>query len=625
MEIQKIAKRYIDSIASDYKNNEKAIKYLNEMLPDGSWGDLDYEGTKKPFWRCVEHFFRLNAIALYGKDMDAVIKGLEFWFTKERKDPNWWWNEIGVPMRCAPCAVLVNDRITEELRQKICSIFNERVADHWTGANRTWLAQNVIINGILNHDENLIYRGKQYIEDNIYIAGEDQEGIRSDYSFAQHGNCLYNFAYGLSLLNDCCWWIKIFQGTKFEFAKSKIDLLCQLVLEGNRYMVYHDVVDFNTIGREIARGYEHPINKIPSFKDVISILKEVSDKEAEFEELERFIHRKASTPGFVWTKMFHELNFMTHFRESYYVSTKFGSKYVLGADVVNGKCVNGEDLLSGFRGCFLTHYLVDGDEYDNIFPLWDWGHLPGVTCPDVELPTELGAYMKSEFACGASNGLTGVCAIDLKESFDFNGIVDFGAKKSCFYFDHEIIHLGCDLFSTSTLDTTMNQCYLKGDVLVDGVKVSKGNHTMFAQKVYHNKIAYCFPTDTEIHLSLETVSKSWKRITKVVTEEPLEKTGELFKLYISHSDERNSYEYAVLPDATYEQAKNYVFPPIINESTVQAVMKDNVIYAVFYESCKVEVNGKSIFASGAGVAIIDDGNVMIKTPKGYPPIFIEYD
>ena len=616
MMIDKIAQRYVECFSQAYRNDSEAQMFYDTLRPDGSWADIDYTGTLMPLWHCANHFFRLNAIVLAGLEKSAVIRGLDFWFSAPRVDPNWWWNDIGFPMRCAFCAIAVKDSLPEELRSKIISIYNTEIAEKWTGANRTWFAQNIIVRGILSGCSELIHKGKTYLEETVFISKEGEEGIQPDFSFAQHGNFLYNYGYGLALLEDCCKLIEIFSGTDFQFKPEKINILCRLLLDGNRYMCYHSTVDFNTIGRNIVRGYNSEKRSIHFLDKVIDVLKAESDLKKELDELKDYIHGNSETPGFIWTKMFPCLNFMTHLRKGYYASTRFGSKYVLGGDISNGKCINGEGLISGFQAYFLTHYLVDGDEYFKIFPLWNWAFLPGVTCPEVELPTEQGAIMKSSFAGGVSDGKYGVCAIDLHESFELDKSINFGGKKACFYFDNEIIQLGCGLYSDSTLNTTLNQCHLKGIVTADEKQIPAGKNKIKANYVHHHKISYCFLQPTESVLDFGFKKGSWKRIAEISTQDSLEACGDIFTLYIPHA-KSSTYAFAVLPNSSVIEAAKYIAPEYVNTKAVQAVYRNGVLSAVFYQSGSLRIGDMDITVNTPCFVVINGNEIYTSAPKGF--------
>ena len=601
-----VAERFLTENEGDYHDTDKAKELSESMSPDGSWADLDYEGVNVPFWKCISHFQRLNYLATAGKYDDKVIAGLSFWYQKERKDKNWWWNEIGIQIHLSYSAVLLRNKFDALLKKQVADTFNEYVEERWTGTNRFWLAQNVIVRGIVLNDCELIERGKKYLEDTIFISKTGEEGIQPDFAFAQHGPQLYNNGYGRALIMDACSWIFIFKDTEFQFSNEKIEIITSLLLDGSGQMCFCDVADHNTIGRDIVRSFNCRDTRAKDYLPAIKVLKEVSPRTKELQDLEDYINGNSRV--FERCKMFSSLNIMTGVLNGGYASCRFGSDKVLGGDVIDGKIINDEDRFSGFRGCFTTEYMVNGREYDRIFPVWNWGFLPGVTCPDIELPTQRGAVMKSTFAGGVSDGKNGVCAIDLHEDFSENEEkVVFGGKKACFFINNEIIHLGCNLYSETTLNTTINQCNFDGYFCVDGKKHGMETVKKSAKYLYHGKIAYIFPEITNIVAFAEHRNGEWNKITFIP--EIKNASNDIFTAYIPQNV-KNNYEYAVLMNVDEMAAKNYKFPEFINTDKIQAVKRDDLICAVFYEPCSVALGDAEIKSERPGFKIIKNGKVL---------------
>jgi len=609
--IDVIAERFLDLYRSDYADREKAAELAESMQSDGSWQDLDYEAEKLPLWKSMEHFSRLNYLAFCGKHDEKVIKGLEFWYKKERKDQNWWWNEIGLQLDLAVCATIFRDKLKGELKEKVSETFNEYVADRWTGTNRFWLAQNVIVRGIITGEPALIHRGKEYLEDTIYISKTGEEGIQPDYAFAQHGAQLYNNGYGRALVLDAGTWIAIFKGTEFAFAEEKIDIITNLILDGCGHMGFCEVPDFNSIGRDLVRGYKGRDTRMLGYLSAIETLKDISKRKAELETLEAFI--KGDSRAFLRTKMFNSLNIMTGVKNGGYASVRFGSAEVLGGDVYDGKIINGEDRFSGFRGCFCAQYMVTGREYDRIFPVWSWAHLPGVTCPDIELPTERGAIMKSTFAGGTDDGENGVCAIDLKEDFSQGAEkVVFGGKKACFFIGNEIIHLGAGLYSETDLNTTVNQCIFDNSFNIDCESYGMERVERSAKYIVHGNIAYIFAKPTEIVAKASHIDGEWNKITEMT--ETVKVSKDIFTAYIPQKT-GDSYAYAVLLKEGEAAAKSYIFPEFVNTKKVQAVKRGDIICAVFYEAGSVNLDGIELTAENPCFVIAKNGEVIARNDK----------
>ena len=603
--IDKIASKYLKYYGEKYRKDELYVKeLLGKMNLDGSFCDIDYSGKNGSYYNCLLHFDRINEIAFSEKYDDKAISALEFWYKEPRMDQNWWVNEIGIPMHLAISAIILREKLNGELKEKVLNSFNDFIKDEWTGTNRAWFAQNIIVRGIVSKDKTLILRGKKYLEDTIFISDTGKEGIQPDFAFAQHGAQVYNNGYGIPFICDNAIWIDIFSGTEFTFSKEKADILTSLLLDGNGHMCFCDIADFNTVGRDIVRGYGEKEGRAKRLLPAIRILKEVSERKSELEALEKFINGDKS--AFDRTKMFTSLNILTRVKNGTYASVRFGSDKVMAGDISEGKIINGEDKLSGFRGCFCSQYMVTGMEYDKLFPLWNWAFLPGVTCPRIELPTERGAFMKSSFAGGVSDGTNGICAIDLNEDFSENGeTVVFGGKKACFFIGNDIIHLGCGLYSKTSLNTTLNQCRSAGKFSVDGKKTD--SFEGIAKRIFHEKIGYVFAKPQTVVINAEDRENGWGRITALSKD--IFVRDKVFTAYIPHKDNK-SYEYAVLCGVSEEETEKYIFPDFVNTEKVQAVKKDDLICAVFYEAGSVTVGGTTVSAVKPCFLIIENDRII---------------
>ncbi|MEE8461111.1 MAG: hypothetical protein V3S50_03205, partial [Acidobacteriota bacterium] len=85
------------------------------------------------------------------------------------------------------------------------------------------------------------------------IAVSDEEGIRQDHAFHQHGRQLYNGSYGEVFLEDMSSWMPLSQGLSFAFSQEQIDLFSSLILDGSQWMIRRAYWDHATQGREISR------------------------------------------------------------------------------------------------------------------------------------------------------------------------------------------------------------------------------------------------------------------------------------------------------------------------------------------------------------------------------------
>jgi hypothetical protein len=120
--------------------------------------------------------------------------------------------------------------------------------------------------------------------------------------------------------------------------------------------------------------------------------------------------------------------------------------------------VNTENLYGYYLPFGLTYIYRRGDEYKDIFPVWDWARLPGVTSPHHAFSSSGRSSQQTSFVGGVSDGTYGVSTMDLD-------VKDTQAKKSWFWFDREWIALGTGIQSTNEhpIVTGINQTLLKGE------------------------------------------------------------------------------------------------------------------------------------------------------------------
>ena len=121
---------------------------------------------------------------------------------------------------------------------------------------------------------------------------------------------------------------------------------------------------------------------------------------------------------------------------------------------------NKENLKTYFMSDGCTNITQTGDEYFNIFPVWNWCHIPGTTAPQLEKvpmdPKAWGVLGTSTYA-GVSTAF-----MELQHTPIWTPIlVNTEPRKSWYFFDNEVVCLGVEFKSTSTypVHTTVNQCF----------------------------------------------------------------------------------------------------------------------------------------------------------------------
>ena len=283
----------------------------------------------------------------------------------------------------------------------------------------------------------------------------------------------------------------------------------------------------------------------------------------------------------------------------------------------NEEGVTNHHLGDGFH--FITR---TGEEYVDIFPVWDWQKIPGTTVvqkPALPSPEEVQQPGLTDFVGGVTNGEYGAAAFDFESPLD-----SLSARKAWFFFDDEVVALGAAIRSESDhpVATTLNQSLLKGPVVTaetggPPVVLDRGRHDLEGVAwVHHDKTAYLFPEPVAVRVENRLRSGAWKDISRqtwALASEDVHK--DVFTLWMDHgvAPQGSGYGYIVVPGMEAAEVDAYqASAPVeisANTSALQAVKhrKLELSQMVFYEPGEVTI------ADGITLSAETSGLVMVKT------------
>lgn len=587
--------RVADPEISGENPSQSVRELLSKLGPDGAWSDLNYADQARGDWSPARHLKRLFEMSvLYAKPgspmhqdpalRDGIRLALGHWLEKNYKATNWWYNDIGVPTAMAGILMLMEKNISsDQLSAGLKIVGRSNISS--TGQNRIWIASNQLRRGLLQNNTELTGVALDAILREICISWG--EGIKADYSFHQHGPMLQLGNYGLSFAQDITAWADALRGTPWALPEEKLAVLRNYLLEGLRYVYWKQKMDINSCGRQLFPG--SPANKFQVFVDVLKQMQRVDPEHAA--DYQAAIDSSSGVgPGSSWTagKYFWDSDYMVDRRQSYFASVRMSSKRTDGFETTNKENQRGYHTADG-----ALYVYIDGDEYTDIFPVWDWRKLPGITAAQVNepIPTSI-ERNKSDFAGGVSDGRDGVAAFELAHG----GV---NAKKSWFFFNGRILCLGAGI--TSALDapvvTTFNQSLARGTVTAqrNGDKpMTVGSRTEIPSLswAWHDKIGYVFPTPANVTVGPARQTGNWKDIFITGPDAPV--TKDIFSIWQDHGSKPSNANYAciVLPNTTSTQVGEYARNPdvriLANSSTLQAAQSQDLTMAVFYKPGELE-------------------------------------
>lgn len=568
---------------------------MASLRSDGSWPDVDYEDRSRSGWRTPSHLQRVSLLALAFKSPGSELRGdssvrkavhasLDYWLAHDFQNPNWWWNQIGIPRTLHPILLLFEDELSTEQLDKGLKIL-KRARIGMTGQNLVWVSEIVAVRAIIQDDPTLAAKAYRRIAEEIRIT--TGEGIQPDFSFHQHGPCLYSHGYGAAFVSDCSRIAAQVSGTRLAFSPEKIALLSSLILDGSQWIARGSATDYGAEGREISRPGQSVRYLSTAARNMLAA---TDEREQEFRELAaRAADQEA--PPLEGNRHFWHSDMMVHHRGGYYTSARMFSRRIVNTD---HPC-NNEGLKSHHiaDGCNLV--MRTGREYHDIFPVWNWRKIPGTT---VEVRPQLDGSPRRQgerrFVGGVSDGTYGLAAFDFVRD-------ELSARKSWIFFDDEYVCLGagitCD--TDNTVVTTLDQCHLAGGVDVCNGNVVRprnvGSHILAHPRwVRHNEISYWFLQPTQVQLRNTPQRGSWRDIT--VRYDDAAVSRDVFALWIDHGKrpQNATYAYCVVP-GTESPAVSALRQPAVtvlaNRPDLQAVShtKLKIAAAAFYEAGSVEI------------------------------------
>lgn len=250
-----------------------------ELLPNGTWPDIDYHEFRRAGWPMVGHLTRVSTMAAAWRggsnvssnpEMPSLLAStklaLDLWLKNDWKNPNWYDNEIGVPRQMGNIGLLLQPALSLAESSKMEEIMSRAdwkgsgtVANpKWTGANLLDMLRIQIHRGLFVSSTSLVQQGFARSFAAVAHKHQNEDSIMVDNSFHQHGPQLLAAAYGAVFTSDILDLACLSASTEFQMPAPAIDVFEGLVLDGQARMSRAGSWDWQVHGRgiSIASGLE---------------------------------------------------------------------------------------------------------------------------------------------------------------------------------------------------------------------------------------------------------------------------------------------------------------------------------------------------------------------------------
>ncbi len=626
------------------------------------WSDLAISTTKSdsitPNYERLKTLaaaYATNGAGLKGNPAlrDDLVSALQ-WLNTNHYNPsrrfydNWFPWHLAVPLNLVDIFACLHDGLEPAVRNPLYTAYASAVDSYQatagptfanTGANRVWRSRIDVGLGAALESATRLDAGRDKLSVVLpYVTSGD--GFYADGSFIQHNTHSYTGGYGLYLIAELSAVLEAVAATPWTVTDPNLANVFRWVEEAYDPVMYRGAIMDLTRGREISRAGStdhasgHPtltaIARVAQFADAgaaarfRSLVKGHIQSDAFRNYLSSaglaaaglvkpllddaaIVGRPARVGCFVFAGM----DRIVHHRGAWAYAVSLSSKRISKYEAINAENLRGWHLGDG------AAYLYTGDlaQYaDQYWPTVNPYRLAGTTVdtrqranagtsnPNTTDPRTSKAWVGGSTVLGEF----GSAGMDHEAAQS-----DLRAKKSWFFFDQEIVHLGAGIVTSAAnpngVETIIENRLLgapgnNGSVAftVNGTSraatvgvtesLAAATHAHLAvpmQAAYGNAdLGYYFPTAPDLQVLREIRTGSYNDINQGPFTNSTRQTRSYLTLWFDHGSQLTGagadYAYVILPGATAAQTSAYSQSPDIeilaNTTTVQAV-RDRVLKA----------------------------------------------
>ena len=619
------------------------------------WSDLAVSPTKSdsitPLYdrlKTLAAAYATNGAALKGNPAlrEDIVSALQ-WLSTNHYNPNrrfydnWFPWHLAVPLNLVDIFACLHDGLDPAARTALYNTYASAV-DYYqstagptfanTGANRVWRSRIDVGLGAALESPSRLASGRDKLSVVLpYVTSGD--GFYTDGSFIQHNTHSYTGGYGLYLIAELSAVLEALAGTPWHVTDPNLANVFRWVGEAYAPVLFRGAIMDHTRGREISRAGStdhaagHPtltaLARVAQFAEPTDAVRFRSLVKGHLQSdafrpylnsanlsaagLVKPLLDDASlpaAPALTGCFVFSGMDRIVHHRGNWAYALSLSSKRISKYESINAENLRGWHLGDG------AAYLYTGDlgHYaDQYWPTANPYRLAGIT---VDTRARANAGTSSPNTIDPRTGQAWVGGSTVLGEFGSAGLdheaaqSDLRAKKSWFFFDQEVVHLGAGIV-TSTANANRIETVVEHRLL--GAAGNAGPATFSAngsvraatpgtaealsaasyahlavpmQAAYGNAdIGYVFPTAPSLQVLRESRTGSYNDINQGPFTNSTPQTRSYLTLWFDHGAQLTGtgadYAYVILPGATSARTAAYAQNPDIeilaNTPLVQAV------------------------------------------------------
>ncbi len=569
---------------------------LIAKLQNGIFNDINYN-TQEPTWGWLTHTKQLSELAgnssVLTNHKADILKALQLFLDTAPTHNNIWYQQIGLPRYLGRLYLLLENDLCDETKKTLLSYIqegalykNQELLTRWTGTNLLWAVMNNVMYAVIVNDLTQIPQGIEKVTKELVYHHNLEYGIQEDYSFIPYPTQYYINETPYSFTRGCAQLVFALQKTEYQIPVDALWVLGFYFVFGLWYGHRNNAYDYLTLGKDLSSPNAIDTEKLRQTMWMYLTVDEMVCRDVMAEQFASLSYEMYSLRADIYS---YSTNTYTKRQATFHLSC-MGTSDTTKLDM-NNLLDNG--LSANFYAGGATCIMANGEEYKNIFPVWDFTHIPGTTTPE-----EINIHFKgieNAYCGGFSHKDYGV----LYQDINYNGVTGVTAR---FFIDGMMIALGANICCEkhTAVTTTINQCWQTEDIIP------------FNNGVYQGRMLYATLDEQQIQTTGIEKEGCWSEIG---ANQPQKQSGNVCTFTIPHGVRPNgaSYAYAVLPaisKGSAEERLEELFKQVKvvrNDQDMQAIEYKNKIYCVFHKNGIYHLERYNHFvANGPSVHVFDN-------------------
>ena len=369
-------------------DDSKVDEILTRLTDDGSFQNINYADLSRIAGFPHRHHtydlvylakaYKAKSSTFYNSEelKAKITQSLKYWVDHDFFGDNWHNNQISTPTNLVNLMLIIGDDMPKELVDKAQPIIGRA---HMNASGARPSGDRIVIASILA--KNLLFIGDKEAFDDIIklIEGEvkfstGSRGMQHDYSFHHRVDRVNNttsYGYG-KYANAFGEWSYYVANTQYAFSVEKINHLVDYYLDGvYKQLVYGIYTDISVKNRSISHKATF---KPQGTLEIERLLFGTDYRKAELGEILK-LRKGEAKPSASFAKFFWQTEHFVFQRPNFYTTVRMYSTRNRNME----KPYNGPGKTTHHRADGTNYLMLKGDEYHNIWPVYDWQKISGTT------------------------------------------------------------------------------------------------------------------------------------------------------------------------------------------------------------------------------------------------------